>query len=111
MSPPAGRPRKPLANLPAHIDAAKLPRGIYWDSERRCWYVREANKAGKTSRKRVADATVWPRLFGGCHTHRHTEDALRRAGFGLDRARRQWTLPRWLPLPVGEFALGRAVRP
>lgn len=61
--------------------------------------------------QRVADATVWPRLFGGCHTHRHTEDALRRAGFGLDRARRQWTLPRWLPLPVGEFALGRAVRP
>ncbi len=58
MSPPAGRPRKPLANLPAHIDAAKLPRGIYWDSERQYWYVREINKAGKTSRKRVADATA-----------------------------------------------------
>lgn len=52
----AGRPRKRLANLPPHIDADKIPRGVYWDSERLVWYVRDANASGKTSRKRVGDA-------------------------------------------------------
>ena len=61
--------------------------------------------------QRAADATVWPRLFGGCHTHRHTEETLTRAGFELQGTRHQWTLPRWLPLPVAEFALGRALKP
>jgi SAM-dependent methyltransferase len=61
--------------------------------------------------QRVADATVWPRLFGGCHTHRETERGLTDAGFSIDVARHQWTMPRWLPVPVAEFALGRAVRP
>jgi len=59
----------------------------------------------------AADATVWPRLFGGCHTHRDTEATLSGAGFELEAGRHQWTLPRWLPLPVAEFALGRAVKP
>ncbi len=59
----------------------------------------------------AADATLWPRLFGGCHTHRDTEATLRGAGFELQAARHQWTMPRWLPLPVAEFALGRAVKP
>jgi len=61
--------------------------------------------------QQVADATVWPRLFGGCHTHRDTEATLVAAGFEVAQSRRQWTLPRWVPLPVSEFALGRAVRP
>lgn len=61
--------------------------------------------------QRAADATVWPRLFGGCHTHRNTEATLSGAGFELRAARHQWTMPRWLPLPVAEFALGRAVKP
>lgn len=59
----------------------------------------------------AADTTVWPRLFGGCHTHRDTEHTIRNAGFVVDSARRQWTMPRWLPLPVGEFAMGRAHKP
>jgi hypothetical protein len=25
-------------------------------------------------------------------------------------ARREWTLPAWVPMPVSEFAIGRAVR-
>ncbi len=61
--------------------------------------------------QRAADATVWPRLFGGCHTHRHTERTIAGAGFTVATARRQWALPRWVPLPVGEFAVGRAVKP
>lgn len=75
-------------------------------------YLEHVASAGwRGGAQRVADATVWPRLFGGCHTHRHTEDTLTGAGFELRGARHQWTLPRWLPLPVAEFALGRAVKP
>ena len=61
--------------------------------------------------QRVADVTVWPRLFGNCHTHRETERTIAAAGFTVGTARRQWAIPRWAPLPSGEFALGRAVKP
>src|SRR5690349_12336022 len=43
--------------------------------------------------QKVADATIWPRLAGNCHTHRHTEDTIAAAGFRLDGARREWTMP------------------
>lgn len=69
--------------------------------------------AGSGARARLqkfADATVWPRLLGNCHTHRHTEEAIVDAGFQVAGARREWTMPSWLPVPVGEFAIGRAVR-
>jgi SAM-dependent methyltransferase len=55
--------------------------------------------------------TLWPRLAGNCHAHRHTERAIRAAGFGIDRTRTEQTLPAWAPLPVSEFVLGRAHRP
>ncbi len=75
-------------------------------------YLEHVASAGWRGRlQSAADATVWPRLFGGCHTHRETERGLTEVGFEIDVARRQWTLPRWLPLPVAEFALGRAVKP
>ncbi|MET0897278.1 MAG: class I SAM-dependent methyltransferase [Mycobacterium sp.] len=61
--------------------------------------------------QRVADATVWPRLLGNCHTHRDTELSIRTAGFAVQTSRREFTLPNWVPMPVSEFALGRAVRP
>jgi len=60
--------------------------------------------------QRAADATVWPHLFGGCRTHRDTERIIGAAGFTVAATRHVWTLPRWLPLPVAEFALGRAVK-
>jgi protein-L-isoaspartate O-methyltransferase len=61
--------------------------------------------------QRVADATVWPRLLGNCHSHRHTETTIRAAGFAVQASRRELAMPAWVPLPVSEFALGRAVRP
>jgi SAM-dependent methyltransferase len=75
-------------------------------------YLEHIASAGWRSRvQKVADATVWPRMAGNCHTHRHTEQAIVGAGFQVAAARRQWTMPRWVPLPVAEFAIGRAVRP
>jgi SAM-dependent methyltransferase len=61
--------------------------------------------------QRLADATLWPKLAGNCHTHRDTEQSIRDAGFEVDTARIEQTLPVWAPLPVSEFLLGRARRP
>lgn len=58
--------------------------------------------------QKAADATLWPRLLGNCHTHRHTERTIAGAGFDVAGARREPTMPAWVPLPVAEFAIGRA---
>lgn len=74
-------------------------------------YLEHVASAGARGRlQRVADATVWPKLFGNCHTHRDTERAIADAGFEVESARREWTLPAWAPLPVSELALGGARR-
>ena len=70
-----------------------------------------ASAGGRGRLQRLADATLWPRLFGNCHTHRDTERLIVEAGFEVDASRREWTLPIWAPLPVSELALGRARRP
>ncbi|KZS83792.1 class I SAM-dependent methyltransferase [Mycobacterium persicum] len=75
-------------------------------------YLEHVASAGARGRlQQFVDATFWPRLAGNCHTHRHTERAIVAAGFDVDTARREWTLPAWAPLPVSELALGRARRP
>ncbi|MGV0811773.1 class I SAM-dependent methyltransferase [Mycolicibacterium boenickei] len=70
-----------------------------------------AGSGWRARMQRVADATVWPRLFGNCHTHRDTERAIADSGFRVADAHREWAMPAWVPLPVAEFAIGRAVRP
>ncbi|MDV3124298.1 class I SAM-dependent methyltransferase [Mycobacterium sp. 21AC1] len=75
-------------------------------------YLEHVASAGYRDRlQRLADATVWPRLLGNCHTHRHTEQTIAETGFRLEGARREWSLPSWVPLPVSEFAIGRALKP
>ncbi|MEO3757710.1 class I SAM-dependent methyltransferase [Mycobacterium sp. B14F4] len=69
-----------------------------------------AGSGARARMQKFADATVWPRLLGNCHTHRHTEEAIVGAGFRVAGARREWTMPSWVPVPVAEFAIGRAVR-
>ena len=61
--------------------------------------------------QRLVDATLWPRLFGNCHTHRDTETAIINAGFEPQTRRRIDLLPAWAPVPSAEIALGRAIRP
>ena len=55
--------------------------------------------------------TVWPRLFGNCHTHRDTERAIAHAGFRPQTARHDLEFPAWVPMPVSEVVIGRAVKP
>jgi len=71
----------------------------------------EAGHGMRARMQRVADATVWPRLAGNCHSHRHTEAAIAAAGFEVTQTRREWIFPAWVPMPVNEFTIGRAVRP
>jgi SAM-dependent methyltransferase len=74
-------------------------------------YLEHVASAGPRGRlQRFVDATFWPRLFGNCHTHRDTERTIVQAGFEVESARREWTLPAWAPLPMSELALGRARR-
>jgi SAM-dependent methyltransferase len=69
-----------------------------------------ASSGWRGSLQRLADATVWPRIAGNCHTHRETESAITATGFTLEATRHQWTLPAWVPMPVSEMAVGRAVK-
>ncbi|BBZ22239.1 class I SAM-dependent methyltransferase [Mycolicibacter hiberniae] len=74
-------------------------------------YFEHVASAGARGRlQRVADATFWPRLFGNCHTHRHTEQMITAAGFVVTESRRGHQFPAWAPVPVSEFALGSASR-
>ncbi len=61
--------------------------------------------------QKVADATVWPRMMGNCHTHRDTEASIVGAGFEVDRSRNEPALPAWFPTPVAEYTIGRATKP
>ncbi len=58
--------------------------------------------------QRVADATIWPRVLGGCRTSRDTLAALRRAGFSTDGLRRVWSASGWPAAPAGPHILGPA---
>ena len=74
------------------------------------YFEHVASSGWRGGLQRLADITVWPRIAGNCHTHRHTERTISGAGFTVEAARHQWTFPAWVPLPVSEIALGRAVK-
>lgn len=74
-------------------------------------YFEHVASGGARGRLQILADNVWPRIFGNCHTHRHTERAITDAGFASRRSRREWQFPAWLPLPMAELAVGAAVRP
>jgi SAM-dependent methyltransferase len=75
-------------------------------------YFEHIASSGWRSRlQRLADATVWPKMAGNCHSHRHTEQTIIDAGFKVSGARREWVVPAWVPVPTSEVAIGRAVKP
>ena len=62
----------------AEIRRVLRPGGRLWFLE----HVR-ADSPGLRRTQRVLDATVWPRMFGGCHLGRDTAAAIARAGFTI----------------------------
>ncbi|MEU4088194.1 class I SAM-dependent methyltransferase [Streptomyces aureus] len=61
--------------------------------------------------QRSLDATVWPRLCGGCHVAREPIAALREAGFELGPYRRLLMPEQGPRLPTSYCVLGTARRP
>jgi SAM-dependent methyltransferase len=59
--------------------------------------------------QQLADATLWPRMLGGCHASRDTGAAIERAGFEVERCKRFTFSP--VPLSPLPHILGVARRP
>jgi ubiquinone/menaquinone biosynthesis C-methylase UbiE len=60
--------------------------------------------------QRLGDATIYPRLAGGCHAARDTGPAIERAGFAIESCRRFTFRPGALAPPIPHI-LGVARRP
>ncbi|MEB3021114.1 class I SAM-dependent methyltransferase [[Mycobacterium] crassicus] len=75
------------------------------------YFEHVASRGARGGLQRLADATIWPKLFGNCHTHRDTEQMITDTGFTVQTSRRGYQFPAWAPVPVSEFALGAASRP
>src|SRR6266851_5741747 len=60
--------------------------------------------------QRLLDATIWPVLFGGCHTGRDTAATITSAGFTIDWTE-QFTFPATgPPSPASAHILGSDTR-
>ena len=76
-------------------------------------FLEHTTAAGPALRtlQKVADATVWPMLTGGCRTARDPVAAIEAAGFRVVRSRRLRFPDTWWPVPAAPHVLGVAVRP
>lgn len=63
---------------------AELYRVIRPGGELRFYEHVASEHTGAATLQRAADATVWPRVGGGCHLHRHTGRAIEDAGFAIE---------------------------
>ncbi|NUK33024.1 class I SAM-dependent methyltransferase [Streptomyces lunaelactis] len=70
-----------------------------------------AGGRGMARTQRALDRTVWPLLFGGCHTSRDTIAAIEAAGFELGTYRRFSVPEGGIRLPSSPCVLGVARRP
>ncbi|WP_433268590.1 methyltransferase domain-containing protein [Micromonospora vinacea] len=73
-------------------------------------HVAAEETTGLHRAQRIVDATLWPRLFAGCHTGRDTVAAIAAAGFEVEEERR-FRFPATSNSPSSPCVLGRAIRP
>jgi ubiquinone/menaquinone biosynthesis C-methylase UbiE len=69
-----------------------------------------ADTRGLVRIQRGLEATVWPRLFGGCHLSRDTAAAIERAGFTLTRLEK-FLFPAAARTPISFHISGHAASP
>lgn len=69
-----------------------------------------ADTPGYRRIQRLADATIWPRCFGGCHAARDPVAAIVAAGFSITRLTKYRLPESGLPWPTSPHARGVAVR-
>lgn len=89
---------------------AELYRVIRPGGELRFYEHVRSHSAWEARFQRLADATLWPRLAGGCHLARDTTAAIERAGFRIEVCERFSYSPAPL-LPADPHILGVARRP
>jgi ubiquinone/menaquinone biosynthesis C-methylase UbiE len=89
---------------------AELSRVIEPGGELRFYEHVLAEGAWQARAQRLADATFWPRVAGGCHLARDTAAAIAQAGFVIEQCERFPFSPAPL-LPSDPHILGRATRP
>lgn len=59
----------------------------------------------------AVDATVWPRLFGGCHTSRDVLATMAATGFHIAHVQRLSYAATSIPFPAHPHVVGAAMRP
>ena len=69
-----------------------------------------AEAPGYWRMQRLADATIWPTCFGGCHAGRDPVTAIREAGFTVTSLTKYRLPDSRLPWPTAPHARGVAVR-
>lgn len=74
------------------------------------WEHVRAEGRGLARVQDVVDATVWPRIGGGCHTGRDTAAEIAAAGFTLERVERFRFPDARVPMPTAPQILGTALR-
>lgn len=98
-----------LCSVDQHEALAEARRTLRAGGELRFLEHVQAHDPGSVRRvQRVLDATVWPRLFGGCHCGRDTAGAIEQAGFELTELERL-RFPEGSRGPDASVILGRAV--
>jgi ubiquinone/menaquinone biosynthesis C-methylase UbiE len=90
---------------------AEIRRVLRPEGELRFFEHGLADTKGMARTQRALDRTVWPLLFGGCHTARDTIAAIEAAGFGLGTYRRLQVPEKGIRLPSSPCVLGVARRP
>jgi ubiquinone/menaquinone biosynthesis C-methylase UbiE len=97
-----------LCSVPDQAVAlAEIRRVLKADGQLRFYEHVVAHKPFPARLQRLADATFWPRVAGGCHMARDTGAAIERAGFQIERSERFPFTP-GAPVPSSPHILGVA---
>ncbi|WP_374772949.1 class I SAM-dependent methyltransferase [Streptomyces sp. NBC_01310] len=93
-----------------HRSLAELHRVLRPDAELRFFEHGRAPGPGMAALQRALDRTVWPHLFGGCHTARDPLAAIEAAGFRIVSQRSLRLPARGPALPTSYCVIGSARR-
>jgi ubiquinone/menaquinone biosynthesis C-methylase UbiE len=89
---------------------AELHRVLRPGAELRFFEHVRAETPGLGRVQRLADRTVWPFLFGGCHASRDTVAAIEAAGFRIEQVEHYRLPDSAVPWPTSPHVRGVAVR-
>ena len=99
-----------LCSVPDQASAlAEIRRVLRAGGELRFYEHVRSERTGFARVQRAADL-LWPRVAGGCHTHRDTVRAIEAADFEIERCRRFSFRPCAVIAPVTPHVLGQARR-